>query len=83
MTLQPGQARVYVLGASAGQQMFLYLTSPVSRLMVYAPNGSAVYPTSIDVTQTQYTYYLAASGDWRIELLGSGPNNMAVVIPPR
>ncbi len=83
MTLQPGQARVYVLGASAGQQMFLYLTSPVSRLMVYAPNGGVVYPTSIDVTQAQYTYYLTASGDWRIELWGSGPNSMTVVIPPR
>jgi hypothetical protein len=83
MTLQPGQAKVYVLGASAGQQMFLYLTSPVSRLMVYAPNGSVVYPTSIDVTQTQYTFYLTAGGDWRIELWGSGPNGMTVVIPPR
>jgi hypothetical protein len=83
MTLQPGQARVYVLGASAGQQMYLYLTSPVSRVTVYAPRGGVVYPTSIDVTQTQYTYYLSASGDWRIELLGSGPNSMTVVIPPR
>jgi hypothetical protein len=42
-----------------------------------------VYPTSIDVTQAQYTYYLTASGDWRIELWGSGPNSMTVVIPPR
>jgi hypothetical protein len=81
--LASGVPKAFVLRAGAGQVMTISMASPITSITVLAPTGLAMRPVSQgSATIGPWTYQLPTTGDYRITVIGSGPNVMLVSIPP-
>ncbi len=80
LTLAGGPKQTYILGAAAGQTMYV-TTYNVTLFQVYGPDGNSIPGVTTPGGDT--SYYLAGTGDYTILVApGHGLSSMTLYIPP-